>query len=299
MQEQRHRLYRVFSLIRYLNTPPPRTAKQLISILQSDKSTFYRDIKLIESLGYPVDSDEKHRWFIQFQFPKSGKNLLSADELLFLQEQLQQVPFNSPQIQLAQRLLQKLDRNQSLIPLADVLPVMHKNRIIQLIRTAIEGEYCLKIKGYRSLTSLTVSDRRVEPLELTQDFRYLIAWDLDKKDQRQFKLDRISDIDLLDQKITPGRASSPMDLFGLTGTEWMTVRLKLSATAHHLLVEEFPLSRQYISRKGKEVYFEGMVRNWKGIGRFVLGIPGEIEVIAPASFKQYLKERIAQFGQLR
>lgn len=295
MSNQRKALYRILTLIKYLNTPPPRTARQLWTTLQSDKSTFYRDIKLIESLGYPVDSDAQNRWFIQFQFPEQSSGLLSTDELLFLQQQLQQVALNAPNASLAQSLLSKFDRNHSLIPLADVLPMMHKNRIIQLIRTGINERYCLMIKGYRSLTSQTVSDRRFEPLELTQDFKYVIGWDLDKDRQSQFKLDRITDIDFLEVRISPNREHTPMDLFGLTGDAWLAVKLKLSATAHHLLVEEFPLSRQFIRTTRDATYFDGMVRHWKGIGRFVLGLPGEIEVINPDEFKAYLKERIGQF----
>lgn len=298
MTNNRQGMYRIFSLIRHLNTPPAKTARQLWNLVNSDKSTFYRDVKLIEALGYPVDSDAQNRWFIQFQFPDKDNDFLSSEELMFLTEQLQQVAPGTPQAQLAQDLLHKLDTNHSLIPLADVLPMMHKNRIIQLIRTGIQGNYCLMIRGYRSLTSQTVSDRKFEPLELTQDFKYVIGWDLDKERQSQFKLDRITDIDFLDQKIAPNRDYTPMDIFGLTGEKWHSVKLQLSKTAHHLMVEEFPLSRQYIRTQGSKIYFDGMVRHWKGIGRFVLGLPGEITVIRPDAFKIYLKDRIAGFGEL-
>ena len=293
----KNRLYQIFHLIRLLNTPPRRTAKQLMRQLDVGKNKFYQNIKVLEAIGYPVEVDGNHRYFLAFQFPKRpNEGVLESDELLFLQEQLQQVPSNSPDAQFAQSILHKFDRNLTMIPLADMLPLLHRNRILQLLRDSIEQRFCVLLKNYRSMSSDKVGDRRIEPLDITPDKRYLIAWDLDKDRQSQFKLARIEDIELLDDKLSPAPHDfTPMDLFGLTGDEWLAVKIKLSKYARHLLVEEFPDSRQYIRVQRGEAYFDGMVRSWKGIGRFVLGLPGEMEVIAPAAFKNYLQERIDSF----
>lgn len=282
-------MYRIFKLIRLLNTPPPKSAKQLWESLGSSSSQFYRDKDLLEHLGYPLETDEHDRWFMQFQFEKGKKGVLEPEELFYLQEHLQQSGASSP---LAQSILHKFDRNLSMIPLADALPQLHSSRILQLIRTGMEMQRCLLLRGYHSLASETQSDRRIEPLEITLDHRYLIAWDLDKTRQSQFKLARIQDVDILDDKITPGRTASPMDIFGLTGEEWLDVKLKLTNFAYHLLLEEFPMAQPHIKRRREGVFFEGQVRSWKGIGRFVLGLPGEIEVVAPEGFRAYLREKL-------
>ena len=293
----KNRLYQIFQLIRLLNTPPRRTAKQLMRQLDVGKNKFYQNIKVLEAIGYPIEVDVNHRYFLAFQLPKrANEGVLESDELLFLQEQLQQVPSNSPDAQFAQSILHKFDRNLTMIPLADMLPLLHRNRILQLLRDSIEQRFCVLLKNYRSMSSDKVGDRRIEPLDITPDKRYLIAWDLDKDRQSQFKLARIEDIELLDDKLSPTPHDfTPMDLFGLTGDEWLPVKIKLSKYARHLLVEEFPDSRQYIRVQPGAAYFDGMVRSWKGIGRFVLGLPGEMEVIAPAAFKNYLQERIDSF----
>jgi proteasome accessory factor C len=116
---------------------------------------------------------------------KSNSSTLDADELFFLQEHLQQTAGNTPQ---AQAILHKFDRNLSMIPLADALPQLHTSRLLQLIRVGIETGSCLHIRGYNSLSSDSISDRKVEPLEITDDSQYLIAWDIDKNRQSQFKL---------------------------------------------------------------------------------------------------------------
>ncbi|MEQ8702786.1 MAG: transcriptional regulator [Phaeodactylibacter sp.] len=282
-------VYRVFKLIRLLNSTPRRSARQLAQLLNTSESTLYRHLDLLEDLGYPVETDAYDRKFLQFQFEKGGKSVLEPDELFFLQDHLQQTASDTPE---AQAILHKFNLNLSMIPIADALPQLHASRILQLIRTGIETGSCIALKNYQSLSSDTVSDRRVEPLELTSDYRYLIGWDLDKDRQSQFKIARITDIHFLDQKVQPQRVASPTDLFGLTGDKWMDVKLKLSNLAHHLLVEEFSHSRPYIKRRRDGVFFEGQVRNWKGIGRFVLGLPGEIEVVQPEAFREYLRKRV-------
>ncbi|MEM8527554.1 MAG: WYL domain-containing protein [Bacteroidota bacterium] len=295
MASVHQKLFQIFKLIQHLNQPPGKTVPQLLKILKISRATLYRDFELLEELGYIVDNDRGRR-FLQFQFSRNDDNVLEPDELFFLQEQLQSVASTVPNAHLASSILHKFDRNVSMIPLVDMLPQVHRHKILKLLRLAMERNWCVLIKGYRSMTSNTVSNRKAEPLEITQDARYCIAWDLDKNRQSQFKIDRIEDVEVLDEKAKAHRPYSPMDLFGLTGEEWLSVKLKLSSTAHHLLVEEFPLSRQYIRNTPDGIYFDcPQIRNWKGIGRFVLGLPGEIQVVAPEAFKIYLKERIALF----
>ena len=99
-------------------------------------------------------------------------------------------------------------------------------------------------------------------------------------------------VNLLPESINPDRMASPMDLFGLTGGSWIEVQLELSKFAHHLLVEEFPLSRHQIRTVKGRLIYEGRVRSFKGIGRFVLGLPGEVRVIGPEGLVEYVKEKM-------
>ncbi|MDF1864572.1 MAG: WYL domain-containing protein, partial [Saprospiraceae bacterium] len=185
--------------------------------------------------------------------------------------------------------------NLSLIPLADALPQLHAERMIQLIRIGLENRRRLLLHNYPSFTRGTLENRIIEPLELTEDCRYIIGWEPKINRQGQFKISRIQDVDVLDETFEAGRTNTPMDIFGLTGEEWMDVKLELSDFAYHLMVEEFPLSARYVNNRRKPVVFDGRVRNWKGIGRFVLGLISEIKVLEPQAFKDYLNEKIREF----
>ena len=288
-------LYQLLHLLRLLNSPPAKDVQQLVRRLNSSKSTVYRHLEVLKEVGYEIETDERNRKALKFSFPKNGNGILNAGEINYLQETLTEHHRNDLY---AQVILDKFHRSLTLIPLADALPQLHASRILQLIRAGIDAGHHLMLKNYRSLTSHTVEDRYCVPLEITLDNRYLIAWDLNKNGQRQFKLERIEDIEILEEKITSSHFASPMDLFGLTGDDWMSVKLKLHPTAHHLLVEEFPLSRPFIRKGNDYAIFDGMVRNWKGVGRFVLGLPGLVEVVDPEGFKEYLEERRGKFGRI-
>ncbi|MFT7604395.1 MAG: proteasome accessory factor C [Saprospiraceae bacterium] len=291
--DTQQKLYKVLQLIRLLNTPPAKDVPQLARWLDSSKTRIYEYIKLLESVGYEIDTDDRHRKALKLSVTKYGNGALESDELAFIHEMLQQDSSKKP---IAQQLLHKLDVNLSLIPIADALPQLHASRIIQLIRTGINLQKQIILSRYRSLTSNTMEDRHVEPMELTADSRYLIAWDITKKGQRQFKLERIEDIDILEEAVNKKRIASPMDIFGMTsddemGHHWHSVTLNLSAVAHHLIIEEFPLSHQYIRKVSHQIIFDGMVRHWKGIGRFCLGLPGEVEVLELEAFREYLNKK--------
>lgn len=283
--DSKKKVLAIFRLLRILNSPPALSAKQLQQRLQLSRSSFYRQLEIIKSLGYEVEKDGKDRFSLKFTIQKSGDGLLTLADINLIRDLLEKETNNIH----ATQLYEKLRRNQDLIPIADALPQLHRNHVLQLIRAGINSGQCLELVRYRSLASQTVTNRVIEPLELTEDERYLIGWDIAKDDQRQFKIERIEDVDILSKSINPERVASPMDIFGLTGNEWIEVKLELSKFGHHLLVEEFPLSRHQVRTVKGQVIYEGRVRSFKGIGRFVLGLPGEVRVLEPAGLVEYVR----------
>jgi predicted DNA-binding transcriptional regulator YafY len=292
MQEDLKTVQKVFDLIRLLNSPRGRTAQELMRRVGVKKTRIYEMLKFLEELGYKIKTDKQHRKSFEISVTKEGSSRIDGEELIHLQDILQRSSGNHP---LTTSLLNKFNANLSLIPLADALPQLHAERMIQLIRIGLENRRRLLLHNYPSFKTGIPKNRIIEPLELTEDYRYIIGWEPEIKRQGQFKISRIQDVDVLEETFEAGRTNTPMDIFGLTGEEWMDVKLELSDFAHHLMVEEFPLSVRFINSRRKPVIFDGRVRNWKGIGRFVLGLISEIEVIEPQAFKVYLNEKIREF----
>jgi predicted DNA-binding transcriptional regulator YafY len=52
------------------------------------------------------------------------------------------------------------------------------------------------------------------------------------------------------------------------------------------------MSLPYIEKSELGYQFHGPVHNFDGIGRFVLGLLDETEVVGPKEFKEYIKNKI-------
>jgi predicted DNA-binding transcriptional regulator YafY len=287
----------IFHLIQIIREKPKKV-KELVAIIGVSKSQIGRYLSILRALGYNVETDKDDRKFIRF-IPSSHNSDLTDEEITYLVNLLQHSK-HKPHLKTS--ILNKFDKNLSLIPMVDMLPDMHHHDIITLINHAIQLKYHIKIARYHSFTSNTYIPRIVEPMELTRDSKYLIAWEPAKERQGQFKINRIQDIDILDKSpVENPHTPTPVDAFGLTGEDWKEVHLEMTAFAYDLMAEEFPLTRGQVTpivgrtRKEKCFSFKTSVRKWEGIGRFVLGLPKHIDVIMPKTFKDYLNENFKKF----
>ncbi len=83
------------------------------------------------------------------------------------------------------------------------------------------------------------------------------------------------------------------DIFQFSSEEKMPVKLRLDRLSCNILKEEYPVSEKYITQEDDEHWiFETDVCSFKGIGRFVLGLYENIEVLESDEFVDFLKEKI-------
>lgn len=283
------KLYRVFKLIQLLSRPPYRTVPHLAQLLDTSKETVYRYLKLLESLGYHIDKQAGDRYFLHIEY-KEDKQLIDFEEAAYLQDMLWQIPAGDPR---RERLLHKLNQQYSLAPLVQSLSKFQDYEHIRSLGTAIENGLRARLHNYLSGDGV-LSTRYIEPVEFQNGYTHLWAFDIDKNDYRQFRIARIGNVEVLDEKIRVTHDSRATDLFGWTGPKWLPLTLRLSSRAYQLLIEEHPDARPFTRPDRRGFLFDGMVRDWRGIGRFILGLPGEIEVLEPEELKAYLRERAGQ-----
>ena len=76
------------------------------------------------------------------------------------------------------------------------------------------------------------------------------------------------------------------------GFEQMQVKLRLGVMAHNLLVEEYPLAERDLQQIDDTHWLlDTMVCNYAGIGRFVMGLAEDIEVVNSPDFIAYLHNK--------
>jgi hypothetical protein len=73
----------------------------------------------------------------------------------------------------------------------------------------------------------------------------------------------------------------------------MPVKLKLNLRAASLLVEEYPLSEQYLTKiNDNEWILETNVCSFDGIGRFVMGLLDDIEILKSKELKNFISKKL-------
>lgn len=82
-------------------------------------------------------------------------------------------------------------------------------------------------------------------------------------------------------------------------SERLPLKLKLGLRATSLLLEEFPLaSKQLRQKSDSEWLLETEVCSYEGVGRFVLGLMGDIEIIDSPEFLQYISVQVKKMKEL-
>lgn len=287
------KMLRIFRLIRLLNRQPGQTVPHLARLLEITPRSVYRYLDLLEELGYAVDRDLEGRFFIFSETTEDHLPRLEVEEVQSLGELLRT---HMPATEQRAALLRKLYAHSDFSQLVGELVDAHTGRVFRRLGEALQLQVQVRLLRYQSPSSGGVSDRLVEPLAFTPDCRRLLAYEPASGVVKQFKLDRIEDVERLEApRRYQGIAEQP-DVFGMSGEAPSEVILDLSLRAYRLLIEEYPATRPGITTQaGAWPYrYQGEVRGWPGVGRFVLGLPGEVQVVAPEALRAYCRAQRAQ-----
>jgi len=115
---------------------------------------------------------------------------------------------------------------------------------------------------------------------------------------KTFKTARIKNVKILDVswQFAEKHKETPLDIFriALSGKPEM-VEIKLSQRTKSLLIEEYPLSeKDILQNKNKDYILRTKISNYNGIGRFVIGLLDETEIISPPGLKAFVKNKIEE-----
>ena len=86
------------------------------------------------------------------------------------------------------------------------------------------------------------------------------------------------------------------DVFRMSGSERHRVRLRLGVKAHRLLIEDYPRAKDNVSVLDETHWsLDAFVADYSGVGRFVIGLADDIEIIDTPELEQYVKEFTNKF----
>ncbi len=256
--------------------------------------TIYRYILSLEAANFYIENNKgRYKVHLNHSELDFGKLLqCTKEESNILAKAINLVEGDS---EIKQKLAQKLSS------LADTEGVhtekskeIYAQNVIDLSQAITNNNQVILLQ-YRSANGKTIRDRKVEPFGFTFRRAYIWAFDTEDKKNKLFSTSRFSGITVLNNKFqySNQHKTGETDIFGIAGYEPKKIQLKLSMRAYNLLVEEFPLAEKEIEALGNGDYLlTTKVCGFNGVGRFIMGLPGEVTIMSPVTLKSFVKEQI-------
>ncbi len=274
-----------------------RTIQEISERFDVSQRTVYRYFDTFKQVGFVIENNNGY-----FRIGKEESTTQDISQLLhFTEEEAFILSKAIHSIEDGSELKDKLAKK--LYSLYDFDRVIHAiskkeetDNVFNLIQ-AIKQQKQVILKEYKSGHGKNIRDRLVEPIDFTVNYMGVWCYDTEDQSNKTFKTARIKEVIITDVswKHKPKHHKGIIDIFRMQSYEPIAIRLKLSMLANNLLIEEFPLSEKYIEKLEDDKYLLTTdVGNFLGVGRFVLGLPDEIEVIYPQAFKDYLNGKMKE-----
>jgi len=244
-----------------------------------------------------------------FELIKSGTTYRLDRNTPFFRRLHENIALNAAEAEYVARLLDSTGKNDQTAAsirtklertygLAGVLsPEVQKlvDRNVALLKDAMARKLMVKLCGYSSPHSSTVSDRIVEPFLLMNNSMDVRCHELKSHQNKTFKVSRMAGIEILDVPwiCEPEHKQVYTDVFMFCGEERHRVELSLGQLSHNLLVEEYPASGSFIEEHEGRWLFSADVVSLHAVGRFVLGLYDDIRVLGDSEFVAYISSKVA------
>lgn len=217
---------------------------------------------------------------------------LSEDEAAYICRRLDTVGSHD---YMAQTVRQKLSRSFNLADAANPELLQRVNSCAAALKEAMAARRMVTLHGYSSPHSHTVADRIVEPYMLMNDGRDVRCHEIRSHLNKTFKLSRMESVEILDVPWAFEERHKQIytDIFMFAGEQRFKVTLRLGQLSRNLMLEEYPQSEPCITADGDgEWLFAADVVSFLGIGRFVMGLLDDIEILGCEEFRAYIESKV-------
>lgn len=286
---------RLLRLMMLLTANRGNTVNDLSDRLGITARSVYRYIDTLREAGFVIKKNNNfYRIDKSSPYLKEISNLVhfTEEEALVLKSAIESIDENNL---IKQNLKKKLYTVYNYRILADTVSKGKNARNINALVEAMEEEKQVIIRGYSSANSKRVNDRLTEPFAFTTNYIQVWAFDTVSETNKLFKISRMNGVEVCE---TPWQskarhATARIDVFRISSTESLPVKLTMSLRAASLLTEEYPLAEKYLQCINDNHWvFEAGVCSYDGVGRFVSGLLGEIFQIEPDEFKQHIISKL-------
>lgn len=294
------KIERMLRLMKMLASNKNYTIDELAERLGLSYRSIYRYIDTFRDSGFVVEKLHSN----VYRLGKMPKGYIDLKDLIY---------FSEEEAYIVNSLINSLDSTNALkINLKKKLSAVYNSTSIinyiqkkdiaehiEMLGNAMRGKRVVILKGYESSHSGEISDRLIEPFEFSTNCIDIWGYDIDKKENKVFKISRIGKVKVTDDDWTNENRhlKSKTDCFRISGYKQTPVKLELSMMAKNLLLEEYPLAEQDLRKEDDKWILETLVSGMEGIGRFVIGLAHEIKVIDSPALENYINNFVKEYLQ--
>jgi predicted DNA-binding transcriptional regulator YafY len=225
----------------------------------------------------------------------------------FISRISEKVRFTGTELEVLRRLLEQADKGNSAVQnlrmklgsvygmeiLSDVKMDKLLAGNIDSLYEAIRNKRKAVLHDYYSPHSNTVANRLVEPFKFVHNSGEVRCFDINSMECKTFKLARIQrHVEVLNEKWEFGskHITYYTDVFGFSGEKQYRVKLLLGRLAMRILMEEYGVeAHQLVIVDDSHWLFSTLVCSYQGVGRFVMGLIKDIDIVDSPNFKEYLR----------
>jgi predicted DNA-binding transcriptional regulator YafY len=292
------KLERLLRLMKLLTANNSLTVDEIAAKLAISQRTVYRYIDTFREAGFVIKKTDN--------FPKLDKSSryfkdiselihFTEEEAYILKSAIENIDENNL---LKQNLKKKLYTVYNYNILAETIVSGKNGKNVQQLVEAIENKRPVILRNYSSAHGNDIRDRFVEAYAFTTNYVQVWCYCPEEDTNKLFKISRIGLVEILPENwlCEEKHKAGIIDIFRMNSRDIKHVKLKLGLRSANLLMEEFPLSIKKLNKlPNNEWLLDTEVCSFYGVGRFVMGLLEDVEIIDSPDFLTYIQERIKNF----
>ena len=287
---------RLFKIVYHLLDKGRATAPELAEKFEVSVRTIYRDLDALSGAGIPIYAEAGRNGGIYLMNDfVLNKAVLSEEEKQEILTALQSM--NTARNMSGSQTLQKLSamfhldtKNWLEVDFSRWGTKEFDNEKFELLKSAVI--HCKTVKIHYAGSRGIVSERTVQPLKLVYKANawYLNAFCTEKQDWRTFKLNRILDLELLNERFQHRDFPRPKDV---PEGEYNQITLRFPKEMAYRVYDEFDKTQVQRQANGDLIASAKMPEDaW--LTGFLLSFGTQVDILSPA----YLKDVIAKQAKL-
>lgn len=292
------KIERVLRLMKMMTGANRYSVEELAERLGTSYRSIYRYIDTFKEVGFVVHKEEGAVYRLGKESPyfKDISQLIHfTDEEAHIVNQL--IGALDDTNMLKQNLRRKLSSVYNCTSLANSIVKGKNAENVNRIIEAIEERRQVILHDYSSSHTSSKRNRLIEPVAFTTNYVQIWSFDTSDGKMKLFNTARIGEVEILDTEWQneAEHRSGHIDIFRNMGFEQKRVQLRLGVMSRNLLTEEYPLAERDLHQEDERHWLlDTMVCNYAGVGRFVMGLIDDIEIIDSPELTAYLRSKLEQ-----